>query len=159
MTFKDLLTLLLLFALAISACAAAEEPKATLETRAVAALDAGDRRAAVHALERLRFQNQLSDSMRLALAQTYLEQGRLDEARIEAERIEYLTVGADLLWLRARLAAREGQWAEARDRYLAILRIDPDSAEAYLGLGQSLQELGDTASADAAFAGYVRYND
>ena len=137
----------------------ADEPRAELEAKAQQALAAGDLRDAVAALERLRFQGDLSDRLRLGLAQTYYRLGELDQAAAEATQTDPTAGGSELVILQAQLAASESDWASARDRYAGAIRMVPDNAEAYLGLGQALQELGDQAGADAAFQGYVQYSD
>ncbi len=144
-----------LFAGALSLTAQAEESVAELKARASEAVDRGDLRGAIGAMERLRFQGQLTEDQRLSLAKAYLRLGRLDEAKAEAALVTPATGGNDLLMLRAQLAARDGDWSEARDLYTIVTRQDSSNAEAHLLLGQALQNLGDEAAADAAFAAYV----
>lgn len=138
--------------------AIADEAPETLVVRAEQALSRGDTRDALQPLERLRFQGQLTDSLRLQLAQGYLRLRRLEEARQEAALVDPDIGGVDLLLLWAKLAVLGEDWLAARDRYLEVLALTPSIAGAYLGLGQALQELGDTEGADAAFAGYVQYS-
>jgi len=141
---------------ALSAQVHAQEPPGLLVERAEQALANKDLKSAVRTLERLRFQGQLTDSLRLRLAQSYMRQGRRQQAKVEAARIAPAAGGVPLLMLQARLAVAEGNWPRARDYYSKLIKRAPGNAEAYLGLGQALQELGDTAGADAAFANYVR---
>jgi tetratricopeptide (TPR) repeat protein len=156
MTARMLMCLpILLLSGALHLNAQAAEPAAELNVRLPEAIDRGDLREAVSAMERLRFQGQLTEEQRLTLAQTYLRLGRLDEAKTEAELVDEAIGGTDLLMLRAALAARGGEWSEARDLYTQVTQSDPSNAQAHLLLGQALQNLGDEAAADAAFAGYV----
>ena len=148
----------LLFATTLAGPVPAQESPGELVERAEQALAAGNLRAAVRTLERLRFQGQLSDALRLRLAQAYLRQGRRGQATTEAKLIDPSVGGVALLMLKAELAAAEGNWPATRDRYMEVIARTPDHAEAYLGLGQALQELGDATGADEAFAGYVQHS-
>ena len=145
----------LALALAIPLTSLAAEPADQLTATADQALAANNPHAAIRALERLRYQGDITLAQRLQLAETYAALRRFDDAAAEAAQIDPNASGIDLLLLKARLAARAGDWTSVRDHCIQVIARDPNHAGAYLQLGQALQELGDMAGADAAFGAYA----
>lgn len=127
-----------------------------LARTALQALEQGDSQTAQRALERLRYNGAITAEQRIELARLYQRQGRRDAARAELNQIRAADADSEVLLLQAGLAASDNAWALVRDLSRQLIKREPDHAEAYLRLGQALQELGDEAAADEAYARYAR---
>ena len=84
----------------------------------------------------------------LGMARIYVSWGTLDQA--DAEIVRSLSLAPDnwiALLLRGQLSERRDKVAEARDDYAAVLRADPASPEAHLGIARILRRDGDAEGA------------
>lgn len=154
---------LALFLIAGPPAVQAGEMVAQLQARAGDAIARGDLRAGVRALERLQFQDQLPHALRVKLVEAYLRLDRIQDAHAQVELLDLQserrtgrhTSNEELVMLRARIAARKGDWPAVRDLYRALTARSPANAEAHLFLGQALQALGESTSAEEAFSRYA----
>jgi tetratricopeptide (TPR) repeat protein len=84
-----------------------------------------------------------SPSARFRLATTLSQQGQLSEARLMLEQGPMLS--ADGFRLLGEICQQLQEFERARTNYEAAIRLKPDFAEAYYGLGLTLGQLGDAA--------------
>ena len=107
------------------------------------ALDAGDARAAVRALERLVRLRPADAGSRLALAQAYERDGRRRDALREYTSYAMLVPGVPhshrlVAWMRMEMGAHEEALASFRE----AARLDPRDPDAHHGAGLALSALG-----------------
>lgn len=87
----------------------------------------------------------------LALVQTYMQEGRADEAKSFLEDLLAKDPkNLQALGLQGNLLAAEGDLESAADRYKTVLAIDPGNAAAHLALARLRQTEGDIDGAEAA---------
>lgn len=102
-----------------------------------------DKSKVLLALARLKFQEKKFDAA-LEFTETLLSQSSDDGLKLAQENLEYLQLKADILFMQYR-------YAEAIDNY-ERLKDSPDyRAESYIGIGRSLQRLGDEEEAQKVF--------
>jgi tetratricopeptide (TPR) repeat protein len=91
------------------------------------------------------------------LAVAYLESGKLDEARAEAERVAARFPGYAPAWhTLGQLAFARGDYAEAKRHFAQALALDPDSTVSLSSVAVSEEKLGEVAAACSAWAKYER---
>ena len=87
----------------------------------------------------------------LAVVQTYLREGKADEARTFLDELLVKSPeNLQALGLRGNLHFADGEWAEARTFYEKILGIDPANAAAHSAMARLAEAEGDLAAAEAA---------
>ncbi len=113
-------------------------------------LEIGEYAQAAKALERSVSLNPNVPEAQHALAQAYLEQGRYEQAR-ERERAAQARFAGDI-YLPAQIGIaesfrRQGRFDEAIAAFNTVLDTDPNSAEAYVGLGRTAADQRDWQAA------------
>lgn len=115
--------------------------------------------AIAHYQKQLR-SNPDDNDQRMQLAEAYEMRGDVGRAKEQALKvIANDRNNSAALILLGRISSHEQDWTKAKVYYQRAVRVDKANAEAYLGLGQALMELGDEAEADAAFGDYRRIID
>ncbi|MCC7355705.1 MAG: tetratricopeptide repeat protein, partial [Anaerolineae bacterium] len=77
----------------------------------------------------------------------------LDAALAEAQEVVRLRPGdSKPLWLLGQIYADRKEWDKSADAHRGALRLDPENADAHVGLGKALEKLGRENEAKAAFA-------
>jgi Flp pilus assembly protein TadD len=130
-------------------------PPGSSEEKANAAFQQGHYQASATHYQRLLAQNPGRLDYKLKVAESYLfsNQTALAEQHLK-EIFKVDPTYVDALIQYGLLSAQQQKWEQARDLYGRAVREDEANAAAYLGLGNALMQLGDTESADAAFAQY-----
>jgi Flp pilus assembly protein TadD len=133
----------------------ASEHAAKAERDASAALAKGLPFDAVVTLERVP-KGARSDRADLLLAESYFQLGELDKAASLATGVAESSKGrsTDAWLLIARIERRNDNFEGARAAASKAILASPTRAEAYLLLGQALDQLGDGNGADGAYATY-----